>query len=251
MESAARSAAVKIGAITPHRNLRPILLARMHEYMTRQTVKIDEHVFVDYPQVKHPFDLTDRYKLGLAGMRDKFDVIFLIDDDDYYPRDYVGRYIEEWTRAGKPEIFGIGESYFYHPEVRAVWYRSAHPNNVACGYCTMLRGDVIDKIDWSRIDPLWTDIGLWRQLEGKQFNPGPYVIGIKHGRGSCAAAGHNRWFYERAVEKGPVINQASDVFVNGAWEEWAKFDESGQWLIDAIGEEDAQWYFDWAKQGSA
>ena len=225
---------MKIGAIVPTRNLRPVLLERNREYRERQIIPIDVTEIVDYAQKRFPYDLTERYRYGLEKLADKCDLIFFMEDDDYYPENYIAAMMEYYEKAGSPEVFGVGETFFYHPELRYAWYKY-HPEEGPAAFQMCIRSDAIKKIDWSIVNDLFIDAGLWKQLEGKtvQFKD-PNAIGIKHGRGACGAGGHNRWFYEARMKK-----IGSDLSAD----EWVIHDPDGTWLRDTIGTEDSDWYF--------
>lgn len=213
---------MKIGIITPTFH-RPHLLNRSVFYIERQTIKADERIVLPGEET-----LKEKYRQGLEALKDKVDLIFFMEDDDYYPANYIERMVELWAWAEEPEIFGIGETWFYHPEFRAYWYYKNQENN-SCAFTTCVRSDAVDKIDWSTIDDVFVDAGLWRQLQGDTVTFGkPFAIGIKHGRGKkCLAGGHTKWFYE---EKSKNYK---------GWKEYAAFSDT--WLREQIGA-DADFY---------
>lgn len=218
---------MKIGVVTPDRNDRPKFLERCKYYVKRQTVKVDFHEIVNYPQKTFPIDITERYMIGLNNLKDKCDVILFMENDDYYAPHYVERMIQRWKEFGSPELFGIGETYFYHIGSQHYWHRE-HTER-ACAYSTMIRADAVHKINHSTYDRLLFDMGVWRQFQGPTclVTP-PITIGIKHGFGVCGAAGHNAWFYD----KDPRSHKDSHY----------------KWLTAQIGEEDAEWYREMAKE---
>jgi hypothetical protein len=194
----------------------------MHFYVERQAMKPDEHIVMDGEET-----LKEKYRKGLEELKSKFDLIFFMEDDDYYPANYIEKMIELYGWAGEPEVFGIGETWFYHPEFKAYWHYKNQENN-SCAFTTCVRADAVDKIDWSQVDDVFVDAGLWRQLGGQTVTFGkPFAIGIKHGRGKCLASGHTKWFYE---EKSKLSKDSN---------EFAEFSKT--WLRDAIGN-DAEFY---------
>ena len=212
---------MKIGIITATSGERPHLLKRCIEYVKRQTAQVDIHNI----QIG-PGTLKEKYKEGLEKLKDKADLIFFFEDDDYYPANYIEKMLEFYDWAGSPEIFGIKETWFYHPEFKAYWYNK-NENIYACAFQTCVSSRAVDKIDWSMIDDVFVDAGLWRQLEGDAIEFGkPLSIGIKHGRGKTLASGHNKWFFD----------DKSRLQTKG---EYARFDDT--WLENIIGE-DAKFY---------
>lgn len=217
---------MRVGVIVPTRNNRPKLLERCKFYIERQTRKPDAVVFVDYPQTTFPVDLTERYKFGFEALKGKADVVFCIEDDDYYAPDYIETMLYEWAARGVPDIFGIGETWFYHPAAHG-YYHKTHPTR-SCAFTTMVRMSAAERFDWSTMHPLFFDVHAWRQLGGQTFIPTKQIaLGIKHGRGHCGASGHGAWFYSRT--KG------------------AKIDTDFSWLVSRIGFDDAQFYIKMAK----
>lgn len=221
-----------IGVLIPTRNNRPLFLDRCKYYMDRQTIPVNYRLIVDYPQKTFPIDLTERYRYGLDILKYKCNVVFLIEDDDWYDERYIETMISKWEQSERPSIFGVGETYFYHIGIKAYWHRDHQER--ACAFSTMVTSDIIDKIDYRSIDPLLFDMGLWRQknMTKKTFKPDrPLSIGMKHGRGICGAAGHTAWFYTH--------------------EKTARKDEESEWLRDKVGSTDAAWYIEMGKHKEA
>jgi hypothetical protein len=213
---------MRIGVITATSGQRPHLMSQCWKYIDRQAVKPSVRLVLNGDET-----LKAKYHRGLEELKNETDIIFFMEDDDYYPPNYIEKMLEMYNWAGSPEVFGIGETYFYHPEFKAYWYYLNQDNN-ACAFQTCVRSDAIDKIDWNTIDDVFVDAGLWRQLKGETVRFGkPLSIGIKHGRGKCLASGHNRWFYEKKAEAPKDLK------------EYAEFSDT--WLRDMIGE-DADFY---------
>jgi hypothetical protein len=212
---------MRIGVITATSGERPHLLKQCIHYVQRQTVKSSIHLIMNGPET-----LKTKYKNGLDQLKDKVDIVFFMEDDDYYPRNYLEKMLEYRDWAGDPDIFGIKETFFYHPEFKAYWYK-LNEKEEACAFQTCVKTSAIEKIDWSLIDSVFVDAGLWRQLEGSTIELGqPLSIGIKHGRGKTLASGHNKWFFE---EKSKLQSN----------KEYAKFTDT--WLREMI-KDDAEFY---------
>lgn len=230
---------LKVGVIVPTLGKRPALLDRAKFYIGRQTVQPAETIIVDYPQKRKPYDLTERYRFGIERVKGSVDVMFFMEDDDYYPPHYIETMLKLYEDAGIPQAFGIGETYFYHPELRRVWHRS-HPAAGPCAFQMMIRSDAVKEIDWSLVNDLFIDAGLWRQLHGQVaywHRSSPYImaLGMKHGRGPCAAGGHTPSLYNDAEKRDDE-------------ETWADPDFS--WLRSKIGLHDASWYETFASNRS-
>ena len=59
---------------------------------------------------------------------------------------------------------------------------------------TLIKCDA--QIDWPKDEEVFLDLNLWKQLEGKTFNPAFMIsIGIKHGQGLCGGRGHSSMNY--------------------------------------------------------
>lgn len=178
-----------------------------------------------------PGTLKEKYKEGLEKLKDKCDLIFFFEDDDYYPENYIEKILEFYEWASRPEIFGIRETWFYHPEHKAFWYNK-NGESYACAFQTCVRSDAVGKINWNLIGDVFVDAGLWRQLNGDTIEFGkPLSIGIKHGRGQTLASGHNKWFFE---EKSRLQTET----------EYAKFSDT--WLKETIGI-DSEFYEEFGK----
>lgn len=195
---------VKVGVVIPTRNNRPAFLAQCHKYMERQTHPYHQMCTVSYEQKTFPHDLAERYEAGFASMQG-VDLILLIEDDDWYRADYIARMVERWEFHGRPEIYGISDSLYYHIFSQRYWH-SKHPGR-ASAYSTAVSAKA--KVNWSALDPLWMDIGIWQQLKGvAEELPHRISVGIKHGIGECGGVGHYPGFYERRDPEG--IGQDND-----------------------------------------
>lgn len=221
---------MKIGIITPTVAWRPHLFNRALYYIDRQMVKPTARVIMNGNE-----SLKEKYRQGLETLKSEVDLIFFMEDDDYYPANYIEKMLEMYEWADEPEVFGIAETWFYHPEFRAYWYYKNQEHN-SCAFSMCVRADAVDKIDWNMIDDVFVDAGMWRQLEGQTVELGkPLCIGIKHGRGKTLADGHTKWFYE---EKSKLPKGSK---------EFAEFSDT--WLRSHIGA-DADFYDEFGRNRS-
>ena len=186
---------MRITVVTPTRGDRPLFLSKCCEMVSSQSIKPDRHIIVDDEhKVDYP-DTTWRYKLGIQrAIDDGADVIFFMEDDDWYHKDYIKTYLEEWTRLGKPSVFGLDYTVYYHIIMRA--YRVIpHPRRSSM-MSTMITPNVnLAEIKDER-DP-FVDLIIWRfnQRSAKTFHKPlnkPIAIGIKHGLTTVAGGGHKK-----------------------------------------------------------
>lgn len=185
----------RIAAVIPTRNNRPDFLAQCLRYLEKQTLPADKIYIVDYQQTVFPTDLKFRYRDGFEAVRESVDLIFLIEDDDFYPANYFEKSVKMWESLGRPDLFGCETTIYYHLFTRAYW-KDRHAGR-ASAFATAISSRAAENVIWESIDPLWVDIGLWRQVPNRATYSEPLAIGIKHGIGKCGGVGHNRQFYRR------------------------------------------------------
>lgn len=188
---------MKIAALIPDRGDRPRFLDKCLEQLRRQTREVDEIHIVSFPAKSDKADITERYRNGYQRIssRADIDLIFFIENDDYYAPDYIERMIAAWEIAGKPDLFGVGYTYYYHIKEKA-FFQMIHPDR-ASAMNTCIRPRL--KINWPADHEVYTDLHLWSQdkcldsavYSKKTFSPEPLIsIGIKHGVGLCGGRHH-------------------------------------------------------------
>lgn len=182
---------MKIGVLIPTRGDRAELLKFALNQMERQTRKPDVIEVVNDPPVNQDKDITWRYRIGCERIFAKgVDVVLLIEDDDWYDPTYIERLVAEWEKSGKPQIFGIEETTYYHLGIKA-YNEDKHPGR-ASAMSTLLTRDVLD-MKWPRDNYVFTDIELWKNLKGKTcLFERLLSLGIKHGIGVTGGIGHNK-----------------------------------------------------------
>lgn len=184
---------MKIGVLIPTRGDRPELLKHALKQMEQQTRKPDLIEIVDDAPLNKDKDITWRYRIGCERiLRKEADAVFLIEDDDWYSNDFIERMLSAWEFAGHPEIFGIGETIYYHLGLKSYCLQS-HSGR-ASAFCTMITKEGISKMKWPNDNYPFTDIEFWKSISGKTFIPGKTIaIGMKgHKTGSLfGGMGHN------------------------------------------------------------
>lgn len=148
----------------------------------------------DPPESEHP-DITKRYRLGYDRLRGKgFDIIALIEDDDYYRPEYLQTMVSEWERHGRPELFGTNYTIYYHIGLFA-HFEMRHISR-SSAMSTLIKPDL--NFDWCPDYEVYTDIHLWMNtpLKGTTFKPDHHIcLGIKHGVGMTGGFCHKSKFH--------------------------------------------------------
>lgn len=195
---------MKIGVLIPTRGDRPELLKFALDQMRRQTRKPDIIQLVNDPPLNKDKDITWRYRIGCERIfQHDIDAVILIEDDDWYDPTYVERLSNEWEKAGKPAIFGIEETTYYHLGIRS-FVEEKHLGR-ASAMSTLLTKEVLN-IKWPNDNYVFTDIALWKSLPGKTILFERLLsLGIKHGIGLTGGIGHNtQWSGYK--QKDPDLN---------------------------------------------
>lgn len=182
-----------IGAVIPTRGDRSVFLNKCFEMVDYQTTPIDTICVVNEKPKSEEKDITYRYRKGLEKLFSRgCEVVFLIEDDDWYSRTYAQTMYSKWLQFGKPQIFGVGETIYYHLNKRS-HSKMIHPLR-SSAFSTMVTKDVLN-IDWPADNESFLDLELWKQLNGKTFIPfSPICMGIKHGMGVCGGRAHGNDF---------------------------------------------------------
>lgn len=188
---------MKIGIAIPTRGDRSLFLSRCLEMMENQTRKADLiHIVSEAPKSEDK-DITYRYKKAFNKLfADGCDVVFLIEDDDYYSEIYIETMFNEWVKAGKPEVFGTDSTTYYHLNRKC--YKVMQHKNRSSAFSTMVTNAVLN-IDFPKDNEPFLDLEIWKQLNGKTFTDSNNIcMGIKHGVGLLGGKGHNESFpYEK------------------------------------------------------
>jgi hypothetical protein len=160
-----------------------------------QTIQPDQLAVIDYkPESKAP-DLTKRVREGFEYLRSiGCECVLIMENDDFYQPDYIEIMLSEWSKAGKPEIFGTSSTLYYHI-IKKQYRLLSHPNRSSL-MNTLIRCDA--QISWLADSEVFLDLNLWQQLEGKTFDTThPIAIGIKHGQGLCGGKGHSQMLFDK------------------------------------------------------
>jgi len=179
---------MKIGIIIPDRNDRPLFLANCLRLIKNQTLQPEIIEVVNYEPESDNVDITQRYRRGYDKLRNKgLDVIAFMENDEWYSPKYLEIMTNGWIDNGKPEIFGTNYTIYYH--IKLFSYFTMHHLTRSSAMSTLITPDLV--IKWCVDEQPYTDIWLWKQLQGVTFTPPEIIcLGIKHGVGKCGGMAH-------------------------------------------------------------
>ncbi len=179
---------MKIGIIIPTRNNRKELLQNCLRLIDNQTIKPSHIELVDDAPISEKCDITWRYKLGYERLRGMgLDVIFLMEDDDYYSPTYLETMVNAWVKNGKPNLIGTDYTIYYHIGLFA-WFTFYHGSR-SSAMSTGIKPDL--EFNWCVDHEPFTDIYLWKTLHGIIFKPEKNIcLGIKHGTTMTGGKSH-------------------------------------------------------------
>jgi hypothetical protein len=183
---------VRVGVLIVTRGDRPLFLAQALKLIKQQTRQADFVEVVDDAPQGNETDVTYRYRIGLERLwRKGAEVAVCMEDDDYYAPRYVERMVDMWAESGRPVLFGIGNTIYYHITLRKYVVLN-HPGRASM-MCTLISREA--KIDWCDDGYAYTDWHLWTKiktkLKGITVEPAEQLcLGIKHGYGKCGGGGH-------------------------------------------------------------
>lgn len=185
---------MKIGVLVPDRNDRPKFLRQCLRMIGGQTLKPDFLFVVNYEPISKDFDLTQRVRRGFDTLKNNgCDVVFIMENDDFYSANYIETMIQGFKEAGEPFIFGTNSTIYYHIKKRE--YKNLNHDGRASLMNTILRTDA--PVIWPKDDEVYLDLYLWKTIPGKTFSPSSIVsLGIKHGVGLCGGNGHYQMRYK-------------------------------------------------------
>jgi hypothetical protein len=185
---------MKIGIIIPDRNDRPELLANCKRMIYSQ-VFTENHWTeikpVTFQPTDNEIDITKRYRIGYDYFRNRgFDCILLMENDDFYSKNYIQTMVNEWILQGKPKLLGTNYTIYYHLGLRK--YLKMRHDRRASAMNTLIVPDL--DINWCPDSEPYTDLFLWRNIQGVTFKPKEIIsIGIKHGTGLCGGNSHKNY----------------------------------------------------------
>lgn len=182
---------MKIAVIIPDRGDRPDFLAHCKWMLSQQTLQPDQVIIVDEKPKSEACDITYRYRTAYRSLDGQgFDCALFMENDDWYSKDYILGMLMYWQDNGKPDLFGIGYTYYYNLAVKK-YTRFDHPRRASM-MNTLMKTDM--QFEWCSDEYPYTDMWLWtKAIENrKTFIPFNVIsIGIKHGVGMSGGNYHN------------------------------------------------------------
>lgn len=184
---------MKIAVLIPDRGDRPKLMQNCLRMMNAQTLKPTVVFPVNYTPEGNAIDITQRYRRGYKSLSGHgFDLIALVENDDWYSPNYLEYMATEWDKAGRPNIFGTNYTIYYHLKLRR-YFVFEHFDR-ASAMNTFLRPDL--DIKWPVDHDPYTDLHLWRDIPGKVIKPAYHIsMGMKHGEGLSGGQFHTDELY--------------------------------------------------------
>lgn len=220
---------MNISVLIPTRGDRPQFLAHCMRLLDMQTVK-PTHIEVvsDAPKDPTKKDITWRYRLGCERILQKnpdTECILLIEDDDWYASNYIETMYNNWKAAGSPQVYGVGETIYYHLGMRG-WYGQPHPTR-ASAMSTLLSADGARTMQWPDDFYVFTDIEIWKKLKGSTFRPvTPISIGIKgYNEGSFFGGIGHRWDNNQYKTKDEDLSWLKNLVDTVSFEFYKKMSE--------------------------
>ncbi|MFP4018064.1 MAG: class I SAM-dependent methyltransferase [Bacteroidales bacterium] len=186
----------KIGVVTPTRSSeRKPFLDFLEKRIYGQTKQVDKWYLVDYPNNTQTPDLSKRYKKGITkAIEDKCNLIFFMEDDDYYPYTYIEELFEEWEKNGRPTIIGVADTIYFH--LKHDKFALFSQKNRTSAFETAITPNAV--YDQFSDDIINYDIKLWKanQPGGVLVEIPNRPIGIKHGIGLIGGSYHTESKYK-------------------------------------------------------
>lgn len=192
---------MNIHCVIPTRGDRPEFVEFVVRQMQNQTLKPDFIDVIDHPPKSHHVDLPSRFQIGIERrLADGADVIFFIEDDDFYRQEYIETMMKMWIGAGKPALFGLDVTIYYHLGLRMAG--SQKHTGRASMYSSMISKD-FDMSEWPKDPERFVDLKIWKNGNSKKaVSPiDTLCLGIKHGHGKCGGSMHDPNNFLRAFKE--------------------------------------------------
>lgn len=192
---------MKIGILIPNRGDREELLSNCIRMMKAQTIadQIEWMLPVSFKPTEGIVDITTRYRIGY-DILSKFgvDIIFFIENDDWYSPEYLETMIREWEYYSRPELFGTNYTIYYNLKLQK--HFTMFTEQRASAMNTMIKPGLF--VSWPLEQDPYTDVWLWEHIQNRRiFKPKKVIsVGMKHGIGLCGGYAHttklHRYIYD-------------------------------------------------------
>lgn len=178
----------------PDRSDRPEFFAFAVKQVNRMGFGEAAYIINDRPQGDE-IDIVPRIKRGIEmAKRDGFDFVLLIENDDYYPEEYLLHLQDYWNY----DFVGFSATTYYHLKNKT-WQNMRHPNRSSL-FCTGFRISALSNNFWNRVkdNTKFLDILIWEEAQRTsdkiKLLDSNSCIGIKHGIGKTGGRGHHMTF---------------------------------------------------------
>lgn len=180
----------RVGVLTPTSDPgRKPFLDFLEGRIKRQTRQPDMVLKVDYPNTSRVPDLAKRYREGCAELfKAGMDLVVFMEDDDYYPLNYLEEIVTKWEQAGRPAVIGQNRTRYYHILERKYKVYEDLPHCSA--HCTAVSPKA--NLRCCADDFISFDIELWKaNKKSVKVEIKPFMVSIKHGLGMTAGRRHS------------------------------------------------------------
>lgn len=200
----------KVAVVIPTCNPeRKPFLDFLEQRLSKQTRQPDMILKVDYPNLNGQPDLSKRYREGCrtafeAGM----DLVVFMEDDDYYPLNYIEEMVKHWEKTGRPALIGHNVTRYYHLGVKGykVWGAAPH----ASAHCSAVGRNA--NLEVCPDNEVSFDLALWRKNNNSvKVEINPFPVSIKHGLGMSGGRQHALRYYKHFDPSMKVLSSWVDA----------------------------------------
>src|SRR5690606_6048878 len=144
----------QFAVIIPDRNDRPEFTKHCLMQIQRMTLQPDKIIHVNWPAITNEIDLVERVYHGvLAAKGMGIDLVFIMENDDYYPADYFERFGDM-----KADFFGDDLTFYYNLKSRSY---SSFPHKYRSSlFTTGFRISKLKDFQWTGNQ--FVDMRLWK-----------------------------------------------------------------------------------------
>jgi hypothetical protein len=180
-----------IALITPDRGDRPEFLDHCRWQMERQTIKNLMHFVIDDPGIDGVVDIVPRIRKGIQLAKDGgFEYCFIIENDDYYPDNYIEAMMVYFNHSSGTDLLGLDRTIYYSLQSKS-WKILPHLGRSSL-FCTAFKISGLSNYRWPNDQLLYFDMHLWaHNCRKKLVSLAQVPIGMKHGTGFCPGNYHN------------------------------------------------------------
>lgn len=192
---------MRVAIIIPDRGDRPQFMDNCVNMIANQEpgelISMIERFIIDFPAFDDQCDITLRYRGAyeqISEMSPRFDIIALMENDDWYSPEYLKEMVKAWEKHGRPDLFGTNYTVYYHLRLRKYFtMRHAQRSNTMN---TLIKPGL--KFQWPLDHDPFIDAWLWMKpeiadppLSRALWEPSQLLsVGMKHGVGKCGAQHH-------------------------------------------------------------